>query len=89
VATVPVSLSDPRTGEGDLPWHPDVSIVAESSYAFTYQTEKVPGRWYRRLGARQSSTAMEVSTPAWQPLEEDDDPAAVDAATAVIHQALR
>lgn len=81
------------TGEGKLVLAAvkplDVNLGGESSYAFSYQAGGETGRWHIRLGARQGTISVEVSTSVWQPLQEADIPGAVDAATAVIQQALR
>ncbi|TNB70005.1 hypothetical protein FHJ30_17000 [Arthrobacter sp. BB-1] len=69
--------------------HVAVGIEGDSSYAFSYQVADQPGRWYIALGARRGQNSVEVSTSAWRPLEEDAVESAVEAATAVIQQALR
>lgn len=81
------------TGKGALAFAPvrhlEVKFDGESGYAFSYQAAEEPGRWYIRLGARKGTTSVEVSSSAWSSLEEDKVQAAVEAATAVIEQALR
>ncbi|WP_144406462.1 hypothetical protein [Arthrobacter sp. SPG23] len=77
-------------GQGALSWTSvrrlDVKLDAASSYAFSYQDAKDPGRWYVRLGARRGTDSVEVATMNWRPLGEGDIQPAVDAAATIIQQ---
>lgn len=80
------------TGQGTLTLEPvqplDVKLDGDSSYAFRYQVAGEPGHWYIRLGARQGTSSIEVSTVKWRWLEEGEVQPAIDAAAGMIRHVL-